>query len=205
MSNYQDLFLKDYNNSRIYLGYNTSFPLISVKGLNEQLVLGGLNPVKNISFVGGDICAASEDRSFGRFFAGNLVSSSSNYSGMMAGIEGGSAFIFTKFVKFGVVSGFKYIRHTITEYSSSTTTTFFPEYVAPKVYKNPATVFNFGANLYLDFAPFYVFAHGGRDFDWGKSGWKFDGKSTGDLGGLSNTGWYYGYGFGLAIPFKWVD
>ncbi|MCC7297647.1 MAG: hypothetical protein IT244_04885 [Bacteroidia bacterium] len=205
LADYESAYLKDYNNSRVYLGYNQSVPLISVKGLNEQLVLGGLNPVNNFRFIGGDVCVASEDRSMFRLFAGNLVSSSSNYSGSMAGFEAGSSLIFTKFVKFGFVSGFKYIRHTITEYSNSTSTTFFPEYVAPKVYKNPALVYNIGADLYVDFAPFYIFAHAGRDYDWGKSGWKFEGKSSGSLGGLDNTAWYYGYGFGLAVPIKWID
>jgi len=201
---YEYDYYKDYRNARVFVGYHSLRPLLKTKATNSQLLAAGLDPIGNIQWSGGEIGFAAEDYTMFRAFAGS-GSSGKNYHASYGGVEVGSALLFTRFVKAGMTSGITFVKHTISKYSSSTSGTFFNDYDAPEVFVNPAVVLSTQANVILDLSPFYIFAQGGRMFDLGSPAWKLDGNSTGSLGGLSNNGWFYNYGFGFSIPMRWLD
>lgn len=190
----------------VFMGYFSVHPMVKLSGLNSQLMAAGLQSIGNLRFDGGDVAFVSSDGgNMGRFFYGASVNSSPNYSAYCFGLESGGPLLVRKFVKWTVSSSFTYFKHKLTDFSTSTSATYFTEYQAPKVFKNPALVMGVGSSLYLDFSPFYVFGSAGYNYDLGSSNWLLDGKKTGSLGSLSNRGFYWTYGFGLSIPFRWVD
>lgn len=201
---YEYDYYKDYRNARVFVGYHNLTPLLKVKATNSQLTAAGLDPIANMQWTGGEIGFAGEDYSLFRTYAGT-GSSGRNYSVSYFGMEAGTAVVFKRFVKAGITSGLTYVKHSISNYSNSTSGTFFNDFNAPEVFVNPALLLSTQANVMLDLSPFYIFAQGGRMFDLGSPSWKLDGNSTGSLGGLSNNGWYYNYGFGFSIPMRWLD
>lgn len=203
---FDDIYTGELDNSAVYLGYFRFFPGAKLSSLNEQMNLAGLEAISSIQMQGGELSFADQDlRQTARCYYGQTVDASHNYSGFMIGTESGGAILMKRAIKWSFVSSFNYFSHTITDYSNSNSGTFFTDYTPPKVYKNNSFTLGFGSNLILDLSPFYVFGQAGYLADLGKSQWKLNNQYTGKMGSLSNSGWYYGYGFGISIPARWFE
>lgn len=201
-----DTWWIDYRNSRVFLGAHMFSPGLKMKGLNNQLRLAGRDTVGKVTFAGAELAIAT-DNAVGSvfFYNGYSANDNHNYSSVNVGIKGGNCFAFKRIVKAGFFTTLSYVQHKITEQSGSDEKTYFMDYQAPRVYKNPAMMVGFSADVYLDLAPFYLYCSGGWQWDGSNNIWRSNGHYTGSRGALSNTAWFTNAGIGLSVPLRWID
>lgn len=198
---------KWYSDSRfdkIYLGANRVVPVWNLNPVNRQLKSAGLDTINNIRFYGGELGMAIE-RTLVSFYGYKGFSDNPLYSSWMAGFCAGAGVIYKRFIKAGFMTSWTYIQNRITEKSVSGTGTYFSEFVAPKVYVNPALAVSVSADIYLDFSPFYIYLSGGYLGDISRKSWLLNGRTTGANGGLSASGYYTNVGLGVSLPIRWME
>jgi hypothetical protein len=192
-----------YSNARIYLGFEWVQPIVNLGTVNAVLMANGIDGIGNISSAGGALSVASANKSEYKFFYGESTNGG-NYKNYRTQFSIGYNFIYSQFLKVAILPGLGYVRHILTLPSGNKPNASFAEFQAPKILINPSLYGSLAVNAYLEWAPFYLYAEGGRMEDFGNSRWKYNGEYTGLKGKLSNTAWYYSVGFGMALKMDWL-